>query len=107
MRLSMVPHVSNSQLDADKYRIHSSSEAEALRRTVPVNPDPQSLQTINGGHNLGVLSPQRFLELVGDIELHEHGLPSVLNKGSGGRLSSCCECRFRKSIVGLSAGIPL
>ena len=75
----MVPRASSSQSDAaqNQCQIHSSSEAEALRRTVPVNPDPQSLQTINGGHNLGDLSLQRFLGLVGDIELHEHGLPSV------------------------------
>ena len=105
----MIPRASNSQSDAaqNQYRFHSASEAEALRRTVPVNSDPQCLQTINRGHNLGVLGLQCFLEVVGDIELHGHGLPSVWNQGNGGRLLSCCECGFRKFIVGLCAGIPL
>ena len=106
----MDPRAPNSQSDAAQNQcwFHSSSEVEALSlRTVPVNPDPQCLPTINGGHNLGVLSLQCFLEVVGDIELYGHGLPSVWNKGSSSRLLSCCEYPFRKSVVGFSAGTPL
>ena len=105
----MAPRVSNPQSDTtqNQYRFHSTSEAEALRRTVPVNSDPQCLQTINRGHNLGVLSLQCFLEVVGDIELHGHGLPSVWNKGNSGRLLLYCECPFHKLVVRLSAGMPL